>query len=92
MLVGSFFETCDRFICRLLSKSQMVYDSFSLASIVTNLCTFTLVERNMTCKFWIEPIVQAKNYGFSAKELNKIRKIIQSNIDIIREAWHEHCG
>ncbi|MFQ5605418.1 MAG: DUF4160 domain-containing protein [bacterium] len=47
---------------------------------------------NMTCKFWIESIALAKNHGFSAKELNKIRKIIQSNIDIIREAWHEHCG
>ena len=47
---------------------------------------------NMTCKFWIEPVALAKNHGFSAKELNKIRKIIQSNIDIIREAWHEHCG
>ena len=47
---------------------------------------------NMVCKFWIEPVVLAKNHGFSAKELNKIRKIIQSNIDIIREAWYEHCG
>ena len=47
---------------------------------------------NMTCKFWIEPIVLVKNHGFSAKELNKIRKIIQLNIDIIKEVWHEHCG
>lgn len=47
---------------------------------------------NMTCKFWIDPIALARNHGFAAKELNKIRKIIQSNIDIIREAWHEHCG
>jgi len=47
---------------------------------------------NMTCKFWIEPIVLEKNHGFSANELNKIRKIIQLNIDIIKEVWHEHCG
>lgn len=46
----------------------------------------------MVCKFWIEPIVLAKNYGFSAKELNKVRKIIQSNIELIKEAWNEHCG
>ncbi|HED05308.1 MAG TPA: DUF4160 domain-containing protein [Ignavibacteria bacterium] len=32
---------------------------------------------NMVCKFWIEPIALAKNYGFSAKELNKIMKIIK---------------
>jgi len=47
---------------------------------------------NMVCKFWIEPVALAKNHGFSAKELNKIRKIIQLNIDIIKEAWYEHCG
>lgn len=49
-------------------------------------------QENMTCKFWIEPIALVKNHGFSAKELNKIRKIIQSNIGIIKEAWYEHCG
>lgn len=47
---------------------------------------------NLICKFWIEPILLERNHGFSAKELNKIRKIIQSNTDIIKEAWYEHCG
>jgi len=46
----------------------------------------------MVCKFWIKPISLANNHGFSAKELNKIRKSIQSNIEIIKEAWNEHCG
>jgi hypothetical protein len=46
----------------------------------------------MTCKFWLEPVVLAKNYGFSAKDLNKIRKIIIENVDVIIEAWYEHCG
>ncbi|MFQ5753856.1 MAG: DUF4160 domain-containing protein [bacterium] len=46
----------------------------------------------MVCKFWIEPIALAKNHGFSAKELIKIRKIIRSNIDLIKEAWYEYCG
>ena len=46
----------------------------------------------MVCKFWIEPVALAKNHGFSVKELNKIRKIIQLNSDIIKEAWYEHCG
>ncbi len=30
--------------------------------------------------------------GFSAKELNRIRKIVIDNLDRIREAWDEHCG
>ena len=44
------------------------------------------------CKFWIEPISMSKNYGFSAKNLNHIFKIIRTHKKIIQEAWHEHCG
>jgi hypothetical protein len=44
------------------------------------------------CKFWLEPVVLAYNNGFSAKELNRIRKIIIDNLDLIVEAWNEHCG
>jgi len=44
------------------------------------------------CKFWLEPVVLGANNGFSAKELNRIRKIIVDNLDRITEAWDEHCG
>jgi len=44
------------------------------------------------CKFWLEHVVLGYNIGFSAKELNRIRKIIIENLDRIREAWDEHCG
>ena len=44
------------------------------------------------CKFWLEPVALASNNGFSAKELNRIRKIILVHLDRIREAWDEHCG
>jgi hypothetical protein len=44
------------------------------------------------CKFWLDPIVVNKNYGFSPKELNMIRKMIQSNFEIIMEGWNEHCA
>jgi len=30
----------------------------------------------MTCKFWLEPIGLANNFGFTARELNQIRAII----------------
>jgi len=46
----------------------------------------------MICKFWLEPVVLVKNYGFSPKELNTIREIIKNNKDKIMEAWYEHCG
>lgn len=45
-----------------------------------------------TCKFWLEPVVLARNNGFSATELNRIRKLIVDRLDQITEAWDEHCG
>jgi len=43
------------------------------------------------CKFWLEPVVLASNNGFSAQELNRIRRIILDNLIHIMEAWDEHC-
>jgi hypothetical protein len=51
------------------------------------------VEReNKTGKFWLEPLGLARSHGFSARELNMIRRIISSHRTSILEAWHEHCG
>lgn len=47
---------------------------------------------NATCKFWLNPLALAKNYGFSAPELNRIRATIQTYQHQIMEAWNEHCG
>lgn len=46
----------------------------------------------LVCKFWLEPVALSKNYGFSPKELNAIRQIINSNRNTFLEAWNEHCG
>jgi len=48
-------------------------------------------ERNV-CKFWVQPVVLARNQGFASKELSIIREIILKNRDRIMEAWYEHCG
>jgi Domain of unknown function (DUF4160) len=45
-----------------------------------------------TCKFWLEPISLARNNGFSPKELNIIRTMIEDELTRIMEAWHEYCG
>jgi Domain of unknown function (DUF4160) len=45
----------------------------------------------MVCKFWLEPVTLASNQGFSARELNQIRRMVELNLEAIREAWHEHC-
>ncbi|HEX6279305.1 MAG TPA: DUF4160 domain-containing protein [Pyrinomonadaceae bacterium] len=46
--------------------------------------------RNLA-KFWIEPEVRlADSYGFSAVELNKLRKIVDNRKAEIEDAWNEH--
>jgi hypothetical protein len=51
------------------------------------------VRRERTvCKFWLEPVSLARNYGFSPRELNVIRSYIEEHLARIREAWDEHCG
>jgi hypothetical protein len=47
---------------------------------------------NMICKFWLNPISLSQNEGFSPSELNRIRRLIESNYQTINEAWYEHCG
>lgn len=45
-----------------------------------------------TCKFWLEPLMLASSFGFSPRELNRIRGTIQAHQQKILEAWNEHCG
>ena len=48
-------------------------------------------QENKTCKFWLEPVGLVRNRGFSARELNIIRRLIQNNLAMIMEVWDEHC-
>ncbi len=41
-------------------------------------------------KFWLKPVQLAKSVGYSAKELNEIRKLVLENANIFEERWHEH--
>jgi hypothetical protein len=45
-----------------------------------------------TCKFWLDPVALASDDGFSAHELNDIRRLIELYYERITEAWDEHCG
>ncbi|MDP6040165.1 MAG: DUF4160 domain-containing protein [Candidatus Latescibacteria bacterium] len=44
-----------------------------------------------TCKFWLDPVALCKNFGFSAHELNIIRRLIQTHYVLLLETWREHC-
>lgn len=46
---------------------------------------------NGEAKFWMEPeIVIAYNYGFSVREQNEARRLIEGHQDEIRTAWRQH--
>jgi hypothetical protein len=45
---------------------------------------------NQSAKFWLEPVVLARNLGFSPKELRKIERILAEREQDLREAWYEH--
>ena len=49
------------------------------------------VERdNNAAKFWIEPIRLQKSSGFSRKEINRIRSIIEQHHKELNQKWHEY--
>ena len=47
---------------------------------------------NQSCKFWVEPVVLARNLGFGARELRAIEKIIIENQPFLMEAWYAYPG
>ncbi len=44
-------------------------------------------------KIWLEPdIAIAESYGFNARELSRILRVVTESRDEILRAWHEHFG
>jgi len=43
-----------------------------------------------TAKYWLEPVRLSRSSGFGAHELNQIRKIIEENLEDLRESWHDY--
>jgi hypothetical protein len=47
---------------------------------------------DQSAKFWLNPVGLAANYGFAARELNAIERILRDNESLLEEAWNEHFG
>ena len=45
-----------------------------------------------TAKFWLGPVVLARNGGFGGKELRTIRGILETREDELVEAWNAYFG
>jgi hypothetical protein len=43
-----------------------------------------------SCKYWLSPILLAKNHGFSDVELNRIRAIILEKQNFLLAKWNEY--
>lgn len=43
-------------------------------------------------KFWLEPVRFAKSVGYSARELNEIRRLVIDNVTLFKERWYEYFG
>ena len=51
------------------------------------------VERDdIECKFWLDPVSLAKNYGFPSNELNKLAQLVEKHKSEIKEAWNRYHG
>jgi hypothetical protein len=47
---------------------------------------------DLECKFWLKPVSLARNYGFSANELNRLAPLVEIHKDHLLEAWVKFHG
>ncbi len=45
-----------------------------------------------SAKFWLEPIQLEVNYGFARQELRAIERIIEDNLEALKNEWNAYCG
>lgn len=41
-------------------------------------------------KFWLEPVELASSYGFSAKDINSLRKLVAQHQATLLKAWNDY--
>lgn len=44
------------------------------------------------CKFWLTPVMLAKNKGIKGHDLNEIERIIYDNLDLLKKEYYEYHG
>jgi len=47
---------------------------------------------NLSAKFWLEPAVLARNFGFGARELRKLQSLVEEHQTELLEAWDGYFG
>jgi hypothetical protein len=46
----------------------------------------------LSAKFWLDPVALGRNLGFSARELRRIERLIDSRQGELMERWFEEYG
>lgn len=41
-------------------------------------------------KFWLNEVELAESYGFSAKEINQLRKMVLENREALIKSWYDY--
>jgi len=51
------------------------------------------VERDDSeAKFWLDSVRLERSHGFSRKEINRVRELVEENQQVLLEGWHEFFG
>lgn len=51
------------------------------------------IERDdLECKFWLEPVALARNFGFPGAELNKLAELVSVHQSELLKAWQQYHG
>lgn len=45
-----------------------------------------------SAKFWLESVGLARNFGFSARELRELERLVEEHREEMLKAWHEYFG
>ena len=43
-------------------------------------------------KFWLQPVALASSVGYNARELTRLRKIVEERSELFMEKWNEYFG
>lgn len=47
---------------------------------------------DLSAKFWLNSVSLARNFGFNAKELRQIERLVTENETVLLEGWNGHFG
>jgi hypothetical protein len=47
---------------------------------------------DLSAKFWLDSVELARNFGFSAHEVNTVQSLVETNQKDLLEAWNGYFG